>query len=99
MLTDSASNPVGACGAQEIPEHRAAHADPHRAMCGDPRWPAFADHYGLDPAHPVQGEVEALEPAELQCLVLAAVDLYIDHTVLARQITREEQQRRALTTS
>ncbi|MEU9256609.1 hypothetical protein AB0D66_33145 [Streptomyces sp. NPDC048270] len=41
-------------------------------------------------------EVEALEPDELQCLVLAAVDPDIDRDVLARQISREEQQRRAL---
>ncbi|MFE3903764.1 hypothetical protein ACFXPY_26510 [Streptomyces sp. NPDC059153] len=40
----------------------------------------------------MQWEVEALEPAELQRLVLAAVD----RAVLARQIAREEQQRRAL---
>lgn len=62
----------------------------------DPRWPAFARRYGFDPAHPVQWEVEALEPAELQRLVLAAVDPYVDRAVLARQIAREEQQRRAL---
>ncbi|MGW1601411.1 hypothetical protein [Streptomyces eurythermus] len=41
-------------------------------------------------------EVEALEPAELRRLVLAAVDPYIDRDVLARQITREEEQRRVL---
>jgi hypothetical protein len=40
--------------------------------------------------------VEALESAELQRLVLAAVDPYIDRGVLARQIAREEEQRRAL---
>ncbi|MEV0636327.1 hypothetical protein AB0I77_15405 [Streptomyces sp. NPDC050619] len=39
---------------------------------------------------------EALEPAELRRLVLAAVDLYIDRDALARQIAREEEQRRAL---
>ncbi|MFE4801930.1 hypothetical protein ACFRFL_45150 [Streptomyces sp. NPDC056708] len=44
----------------------------------------------------MQWEVEALEPAELQRLVLAAVDPYVDRAVLARQIAREEQQRRAL---
>ncbi|MER6504704.1 hypothetical protein ABT218_36690 [Streptomyces sp. NPDC001455] len=63
---------------------------------GDPRWPTFADRYGLGPAHPVQWELEALEPAELQRLVLAAVAPYIDHAVLAHQIAREEEQRRAL---
>ncbi|MFD9303014.1 hypothetical protein ACFWCB_10115 [Streptomyces sp. NPDC060048] len=63
---------------------------------GDPRWPAFARRYGFDPRRPVQWEAEALEPAELQRLVLAAVDPYIDRTVLAQQIAREEEQRRAL---
>ncbi|MEU6299265.1 hypothetical protein [Streptomyces erythrochromogenes] len=63
---------------------------------GDPRWPAFARRYGFDIEHPVQWEVEALEPDELQRLVLAAVDPYIDRDVLAQQIAREEQQRRAL---
>ncbi|MFB6717892.1 MULTISPECIES: hypothetical protein [unclassified Streptomyces] len=63
---------------------------------GDPRWPAFARRYDFDIAHLVQWEVEALEPAELQRLVLAAVDPYVDRAVLARQIAREEQQRRAL---
>jgi hypothetical protein len=61
-----------------------------------PRWPAFAPRYGFDIEHPVQWEVEALEPDELQRLVLAAVDPYIDRDVLARQMAREEQQRRAL---
>jgi hypothetical protein len=58
---------------------------------GDPRWPAFARRYGFDPRCPVQWEVEALEPAEPRLLVLAAVD----PDVLARQIAREEAQRRA----
>ncbi|MGW3956022.1 hypothetical protein ACWEKM_35105 [Streptomyces sp. NPDC004752] len=40
--------------------------------------------------------MEALEPAELQRLMLAAADPYIDRGVLAQQIAREEQQRRAL---
>ncbi|MFJ2249133.1 MULTISPECIES: hypothetical protein [unclassified Streptomyces] len=37
-----------------------------------------------------------LEPAELQRLVLNAVAPYIDRDVLARQVAREEAQRRAL---
>ncbi|MEU3528317.1 hypothetical protein AB0E62_31370 [Streptomyces sp. NPDC038707] len=44
----------------------------------------------------MQWEVEALESAELQRLVLAAVAPYIDRDVLVRQIAREEEQRRAL---
>ncbi|GGQ85257.1 hypothetical protein GCM10010216_53860 [Streptomyces flaveolus] len=56
----------------------------------------FARRYGFDPRRPVRWEVEALEPAELRRLVLAAVDPYVDPDVLARQIAREEEQRRAL---
>ncbi|MFE3770917.1 hypothetical protein [Streptomyces sp. NPDC059122] len=63
---------------------------------GDPRWKAFARRYGFDPTRPVQWEVEALEPDELQRLVLAAVDPYIDRQILARQIAREDEQRCAL---
>ncbi|MFI0263941.1 hypothetical protein ACH4OW_33555 [Streptomyces sp. NPDC017056] len=63
---------------------------------GDPRWPAFARRHGLAPAHPVQWEVEALDPDELQRLVLAAVAPHIDRTVLARRIAHEAEQRRAL---
>ncbi|WP_086706545.1 hypothetical protein [Streptomyces antimycoticus] len=62
----------------------------------DPRWPAFASRYGFDTDRPVQWEVEALEPDELQRLVLAAVAPYVDRDVLAEQLVREEQQRRAL---
>ncbi|MFF4717375.1 hypothetical protein ACFY2V_39170 [Streptomyces eurythermus] len=63
---------------------------------GDPRWPAFARRYGFDPRRPVQWEVEALEPDELRRLVFAAVAPYVGRDVLARQIAREEEQRRAL---
>ncbi|MEU5163830.1 hypothetical protein AB0G74_30035 [Streptomyces sp. NPDC020875] len=69
---------------------------PAEGKHGDPRWPAFARRHGFDPARPVQWEVEALEPAELHRLVLAAVDPYIDRAVLDRQVAREEEQRRAL---
>ncbi|MFI2078522.1 hypothetical protein [Streptomyces triculaminicus] len=64
---------------------------------GDPRWPAFARRYGLDPVLPVQWEVEALDSDELRRLVLAAVDPYVDREVLGQQIAREDEQRRALT--
>ncbi|MEU3407645.1 hypothetical protein ABZ766_27375 [Streptomyces sp. NPDC006670] len=75
---------------------RSVRTGSRRPRRDDPRWPAFARRYGFDIEHPVQWEVEALEPDELQSLVLAAVDSYIDRDVLARQIAREEQQRRAL---
>ncbi|MFF7705513.1 hypothetical protein [Streptomyces lydicus] len=39
--------------------------------------------------------MEELEPDELRRLVLAAVDPCVDRTVLARQVAREEEQRRA----
>ncbi|MCG0283997.1 hypothetical protein [Streptomyces sp. PSAA01] len=63
---------------------------------GDPRWTGFARRYGLDPGQPVQWEVEALDPIELQLLVLAAVDPYIDRAVLGDRIAAEERQRRQL---
>ncbi|MGW2492394.1 hypothetical protein ACWCV9_35020 [Streptomyces sp. NPDC001606] len=63
---------------------------------GDPRWSGFASRYGLDASQPVQWEVEALDPTELQRLVLAAVAPYIDRPVLAARIAEEERQRRQL---
>ncbi|MDQ1041610.1 hypothetical protein QFZ75_008112 [Streptomyces sp. V3I8] len=63
---------------------------------GDPRWPGFARRYGFDERRPVQWEMEALDPAELQRLVLAAVAPYVDEAVLADRITEEERQRRRL---
>ncbi|WP_411129099.1 hypothetical protein [Streptomyces sp. x-19] len=44
----------------------------------------------------MQWEVEALDPAELQRQVLAAVTPYLDHAVLRDRIAEEEQQRRQL---
>lgn len=63
---------------------------------GDPRWAGFVSRYGLDPGRPVQWEVEALDPTELQRLVLAAVAPYIDQAVLRDRIAEEERQRRQL---
>ncbi|MFF8387306.1 hypothetical protein ACF053_27195 [Streptomyces kanasensis] len=63
---------------------------------GGPRWPAFAERYSFDPARPVQWEVQALDPDELQRLVLADVEPYVDRAVLEQQIASEEEQRRAL---
>jgi hypothetical protein len=62
----------------------------------DPRWPAFARRYGFDVCQPVQWEVEALEPAELQRLVLEAVERYIDRAQLTQQLAEERRQRRRL---
>ncbi|RZD78270.1 hypothetical protein C0Q61_14715 [Streptomyces albidoflavus] len=39
---------------------------------------SFAGRYGFDSARPAQWEVKALEPAELQRLLLAAVDRDVD---------------------
>ncbi|MFI5808355.1 hypothetical protein [Streptomyces sp. NPDC051561] len=69
---------------------------PTEGKRGDPRWPAFARIHGLDADRPVQWELEALPPEELQRLVLAAVEPYIDRAVLADQVAREDEQRRAL---
>ncbi|MFE2326892.1 hypothetical protein ACFXD5_23710 [Streptomyces sp. NPDC059385] len=44
----------------------------------------------------MQWEVEALDPAELRRLVLAAVAPYIDNAVLAARIAEEERQREQL---
>ncbi|MGW3390484.1 hypothetical protein [Streptomyces cinereoruber] len=60
---------------------------------GDPRWAGFARQYELDPGQPVQWEVEALDPTELQRLVLAAVAPHIDRRVLTDRIAEEERQR------
>ncbi|GAA0901010.1 hypothetical protein GCM10009574_088240 [Streptomyces asiaticus] len=60
---------------------------------GDLRWAGFARRYGLDPGQPVQWEVEALDPIELQRLVLAAVDPYIDRAVLGDCIAAEQRRR------
>lgn len=66
---------------------------PAVGKAGDPRWPAFADRYGLESTQPVQWKVEALDPAELQRLVLAAVAPYVDRAVLTERIAEEERQR------
>ncbi|MFE7712817.1 hypothetical protein ACFU6I_45440 [Streptomyces sp. NPDC057486] len=44
----------------------------------------------------MQWEVEALDPAELQRLVLGAAAPYIDRPILADRIADEERQRRRL---
>ncbi|MEV7011680.1 hypothetical protein [Streptosporangium sp. NPDC051022] len=62
----------------------------------DPRWPAFAARHDLDPDRPVQWEVEALEPVELQRALLTAVEPYVDHRILAAVLAEEDRQRREL---
>ncbi|MFD8385237.1 hypothetical protein ACFV2X_43095 [Streptomyces sp. NPDC059679] len=62
----------------------------------DPRWPAFAERHGLDPARPVQWEVEALEPADLRSLVMAAVRSHLDRERLREVLAEEARQREAL---
>ncbi|MFJ4700468.1 hypothetical protein ACIP5N_22185 [Streptomyces sp. NPDC088768] len=69
---------------------------PAEGKAGDPRWPAFARRYRLDASRPVQREVEALDPAELQRLVAAAVAPYVDTAVLAARLTEEARQRARL---
>ncbi|MYZ36369.1 hypothetical protein GT002_14955 [Streptomyces sp. SID4917] len=44
----------------------------------------------------MQWEVEALDPTELQRLVLAAVEPHTDRAVLATRIAEEDRQRRQL---
>ncbi|NUU22093.1 MAG: hypothetical protein HOV68_11355 [Streptomycetaceae bacterium] len=72
---------------------------PAEGKAGDPRWPAFAARYRLDPAVPVQWEVEALDPVELRRLVDAAVAPYVDRGVLDAVLADEEAQRQALRAS
>lgn len=69
---------------------------PAEGKAGDPRWPAFARRHHLDPARPVQWEVEALDPVVLRRLVLAAVAPHIDRAVLETRIAEEERQRSRL---
>jgi len=64
---------------------------------GDPRWSAFASRHGLDPARPVQYEVEAINPTELRDLLIAAVDARTDLARLRRVLEHEEAERRRLT--
>ncbi|MGW2865629.1 hypothetical protein [Streptomyces sp. NPDC001205] len=63
---------------------------------GDPRWPAFAAEFGLDETRPVQWEVEALPPSELQRLVMAAVRPHVDPRQLQAVLDQEVEQRQAL---
>ncbi|MFD9688449.1 hypothetical protein ACFWXO_22150 [Kitasatospora sp. NPDC059088] len=62
----------------------------------DPRWPAFAAKYDFDPARPVQWEVEALDRNDLHALLMAAIEPYVDHDVLATVLADEHRQRQRL---
>ncbi|MFI9788479.1 hypothetical protein ACIHEI_33945 [Kitasatospora sp. NPDC051984] len=78
-------------------EQRLAYAlPPTEGKKGDPRWPAFAARHGFDPDHPVQWEVEALDPAELRRLLEGAIDPYIDRDALAAVLAEERRQRHLL---
>ncbi len=59
----------------------------------DTRWPAFAARYDLDPAHPVQWEVEGLDPAALRAMLLAAVEPFLDRGALAGAALAEADDR------
>ncbi|MFE9121316.1 hypothetical protein [Streptomyces sp. NPDC007172] len=63
---------------------------------GDSRWPRFAAEFALDVTRPVQWEVEALPPSELQRLVVEAVRPHIDRGQLQAVLDQESEQRRAL---
>ncbi|WP_406414782.1 hypothetical protein OG923_34575 (plasmid) [Streptomyces halstedii] len=76
----------------QVREHELPSAE---GKAGDPRWPGFARRYRLDADRPVQWEVEALDPAELQRLV-AAVAPYVDTAVLAARRAEEARQRARL---
>lgn len=63
----------------------------------DPRWPGFAERHGLDPARPVQWEVEAIAPDVLHDLVLDAVAELVDVAQLADVLADEAAERGRLT--
>ncbi len=56
----------------------------------DTRWPTFAGRHGLALTSPVQWEVEALDPAALRALVLAAVEPHVDRDQLAAVKAEED---------
>lgn len=64
----------------------------------DPRWPGFARRHDLDPARPVQWEVEAIDPTTLYGLLLDAVAGYVDVDQLAVVIAEERAHRTRLET-
>ncbi|MFH8612510.1 hypothetical protein ACH4D5_34015 [Streptomyces sp. NPDC018029] len=69
---------------------------PTAGKASDPRWVAWARRHGYDRRRSVQWEVEALDAAELQCLVLAAVERHVDRQALAAVVAEEARQRAAL---
>lgn len=69
---------------------------PTASKATDPRWAAWARRHGYDRRRSVQWEVEALDAAELQCLVLAAVERHVDRQALAAVVAEEARQRAAL---
>lgn len=59
----------------------------------DARWPAFAAKYGLDPRVPVQCEVEALDPLDLQARLQAGIDGHFDYDIYDQVMVEEQEQR------
>jgi hypothetical protein len=59
----------------------------------DSRWPAFAAKYGLDPALPVQCEVEALDPLTLRSIILDSVEEWIDRDAYDAVLAIEEEEK------
>jgi hypothetical protein len=59
----------------------------------DSRWPAFAAKYDLDPAVPVQCEVEALDPVDLQAKLQAGIDAHFDYDIYEAVTAEEDEQR------
>lgn len=79
-----------------VTTEQAADLPPATGKAGDPRWPAFAERHQLDPAEPVQYEVEAIAPGTLRTLVLDAVDQVTDLDQLARVLAQEATERQRL---
>ncbi|MFH8612484.1 hypothetical protein ACH4D5_33880 [Streptomyces sp. NPDC018029] len=69
---------------------------PTAGKAADPRWAAWARRHGYDRRRLVRWEVEVLDAAELQRLVLAAVERHVDRQALAVVVAEEARQCAAL---
>ncbi|GGM82633.1 hypothetical protein GCM10012275_61510 [Longimycelium tulufanense] len=79
-----------------VTHDQAAHLPAATAKPGDPRWPKFATRYGYNPTHPIQWEVEALDPDQLRQLVLDAIHRHTNPQQLDRVLDRERTERTEL---